>query len=281
MGLDSSVSGQLVGSPAPIRSRLSSTTIVLVALVVAMAAAVWSGIRLESNPVDRVARCLAELPLALLLVDLLVLAILLARRRSCEIPTAVTAIPPVVAGAHVALWVLARHLVSFEVFYGLEPTAEMWRPYAVRGWIVAGLGLATLLSAGTATLQVYLLRWSVQWIPLPGSRASGAWEAALEPDAMAEQEHVYEAQVILQSLGYDVEGIDGEMDEATSSALRQFQEASDLEARGELTMLSLIELRNRWRSQQEMKPGQSSKAVLGHVARRMSEWIGGRRRLGA
>ncbi len=281
MGIDNSVSGQLVGSPSTSRSPFTSATITCGVLVVAVAVAVWAGVRLESNPIDRVARCLAELPITLLLVDLWVLAVVLARRRLWGLRAGLAILPLVVAGVHVLLWVLARHLVSFEVFYGLEPTEGLWRPYTVRGWTVGLLGLVVLLCAGAAALQVHLIRRvSGQMRPGVSSTVQGR-EATRDPDALAGQEHIYEAQVILQSLGYDVEGIDGEMNEATALALRRFQEACGLEAEGKLTMLSMVELRNRWRSQQALAPGQSSRALLGHVARRVSMWVGGRWRRGA
>ena len=281
MGIDNSVAGQLLGSPGRSRSRLSPAMVTCTVLVVAVAVAVWAGIRLESNATDRVARCLAELPLALLLVDLWVIVAVLVRRRLWQLRAGLITVPLIVAGVHLLMWILARYLVSFEVFYGLESTEGMWRPYAVRKWIATLLGLVALLSAGAAFFQVYLVRWASEQARGPGAAAIQGWEAALEPDVLAEQDHIYEAQMILQSLGYDVEGIDGEMNEVTASALRRFQEACGLEITGELTRPSMIELRNRWRSQQELAPGQSSRALLGHVARRMSVWVGGGWRLGA
>jgi hypothetical protein len=55
--------------------------------------------------------------------------------------------------------------------------------------------------------------------------------------------------------------------------LKRFQERADLETSGDVTVLTMIELRNRWAGREDPPPGQSVKAISGHVARQMSERV--------
>ena len=71
-------------------------------------------------------------------------------------------------------------------------------------------------------------------------------EPESESDMPAGPEHNYEAQTILNRLGYETGPVDGELNEATREALRKFQADAGLDATGEVTMLTAIELRNRW-----------------------------------
>ncbi len=58
-------------------------------------------------------------------------------------------------------------------------------------------------------------------------------EETLEIDML--NEHIENAQIMLEGLGYDPERTDGYFDEATEEAVRSFQEDSDLEATGTIT----------------------------------------------
>ena len=71
-------------------------------------------------------------------------------------------------------------------------------------------------------------------------------EPESESDMPAGPEHTYEVQTILNRLGYATGPVDGELNEATRDALRKFQADAGLDPTGEVTVLTVIELRNRW-----------------------------------
>jgi hypothetical protein len=181
---------------------------------------------------------------------------------------------------HGALWLWARHLSSFDVLYRLQALDELGGTYVVRGGIVIVLGAAALLSVFAAVFEGRLVRWALLAQERKDGDAAGLARMAAEPDSPAGPEHMYEAQVILNNLGYEVEEIDGKGNEATQAALRRFQSVCGLEPSGQLTVLTLIELRNRWASGAEPPPGQSVRALLGHVTRavahRAAGWWQGR-----
>ena len=52
--------------------------------------------------------------------------------------------------------------------------------------------------------------------------------------------------MILNRLEYETGPVDGELNDATREALRKFQADAGLDPTGEVTMLTVIELRNRW-----------------------------------
>ncbi|TVP83086.1 MAG: PDZ domain-containing protein [Alkalicoccus sp.] len=58
-------------------------------------------------------------------------------------------------------------------------------------------------------------------------------EETLEKDML--NEHIENAQIMLEGLGYDPERTDGYFDEATEEAVRSFQEENDLEGTGTIT----------------------------------------------
>ncbi len=240
------VSGQLVARPP--RSRvaryLRGGTWSVFGL--ALLGAVGLGLHMEANPTEVTARTLVELPLTLLLLDLWALGIALFRqsqRTPLRVPVKT---PPILAAFHLGLWA-----------GGL---------YVVRGGAAALLGLLALLALGAAFFEARLVNRVLISEDTAAVGQTEAPEAVSEPDRPAGPEHVYEAQVILHNLGYDVGGIDGEMKEACRDALRQFQVVCELEPSGEVTVLTMIELRNRWSAREAS--GQSVKALFGHVAQR-------------
>ncbi len=95
--------------------------------------------------------------------------------------------------------------------------------------------------------EVRLLRWV-----LISEVTAVVEEKSEEPeeasDLPAGPEHTYEVQLVLNGLGYETGPVDGEMNDATREALRKFQSDAGLEPTGEVTMLTVIELRNRWGS---------------------------------
>ena len=239
----------------------------------ALGAAVWIGLRLEANPADQAARTLAELSLTLLLVDLWALGIALFRK-SERTPLRVPVKTPVVLSAvHVGFWLWGRYLVSFDLFYRLEPAGVLGGDYVVRWGTALLLGLVALTSLAAAFFEARL----VQWVLISEDTAVGGEPDRLDSDQESDMqlgaEHLYEAQVILHNLGYDVGGIDGEMNASTQNALQQFQAAHGLEQTGEVTVLTMIELRNQWAGREEPPPGQSVKALSEHVARQAAGWM--------
>lgn len=266
------VTGQLVAQPRRSRKALYLRCGTWAALALALSGAVWQGIRLESNPTDCAVLALSELPGMLLLTDAWVLGVALlwrSERASLGQPLQVAAGLTV---CHLAAWWWARYLASFGVFYRLQPVGEMNGVYVAR-WGIAGL----LGGLGVASLAAAFLAGWLVWRAVASAQTGGAMpldlpQPTLESDMPAGPECVYEAQLILHNLGYEVGGIDGKMKAETQEALRQFQASCGLDAAGEVTMLTMAELRNRWAAREEPLPGQSVKALLKHVAQQ----VGGR-----
>ena len=265
------VSAQLVARPHRLRAVLTLRGGTWAVLALAPILAVWTGLRVEANPVDCAARALAELPLALLCVDLWALGIALFRRPGRTPLWARVKVPLILAAFHMGVGLWARHLASFDVLYRLEPAGELRALYVVRGGIATLLGLLALISLIAALLEG---KWVHRALALEDPVAAGEPEApapapapAPIPDMPAGPEHVYEAQVILHSLGYGVGEIDGKLRDVTRAALRQFQSVCNLEPSGEVTVLTMSELRHRWVAQREPRPGQSIVALYRHVAR--------------
>ena len=241
-----SVSGQLAPGrrPSPWAFYLRGGTWAVLGL--ALLGAVGPGLHMEADPTDVVVRTLVELPLTLLLLDLWAFGIALFRqsqRTPLRVPVKT---PPILAVFHLGLWA-----------GGL---------YAVRGGVAALLGLLALLALGAAFFEARL----VNRVLISEDTAAVGQTEAPEPDRPAGPEHVYEAQVILHNLGYDVGGIDGEMKEACRDALRRFQMACGLEPTGEVTVLTMLALRNRWSAREA--PEQSVKAVRRMGARLATWW---------
>ena len=79
--------------------------------------------------------------------------------------------------------------------------------------------------------------------------------------------------MILNNLGYDVGGIDGIINDLTREALRTFQATCGLDPNGDLTMLTVVELRSKWTGPDEPAPGQSIRAISEHMARRAAACV--------
>jgi peptidoglycan hydrolase-like protein with peptidoglycan-binding domain len=130
-----------------------------------------------------------------------------------------------------------------------------------------GLALVSFLLAG---FEARLVRWVLlSEITAAGSQASlpvaGAKDTELGP------EHVYEAQVLLNNLGYHVSPITGDLNRATVDSLKRFQTSAELELDGKLTAKSMIELRNRWRVHEE--EASTVMAVSEHAVRKTGSRI--------
>lgn len=256
------VSGQLAARRPPSRTAAYLRGGTWGALALGLALAVWLGGRLEANPTDRIARALACLPLTLVLVDAWSLGIALLRRPAHTPLRVPVKTPPVLAAFHLGVWLWASYLASFEVFYRLAWQDELAGVYEVRPGVALLLGGLALGALAAAFFEVRLVRWVLiseeTAAPAPGGEA----------DLPVGPEHVYEAQMLLNNLGYGAGPIDGELRDATRAALKRFQAERRLEPSGEVTALTMIELRNRWTAQEGAAPGRSAKALCEHVARR-------------
>jgi len=271
------VSGQLVARPVTVESgatsylRIGTWAFPGLALILT----IWLGIRTGDNPADQIAQGLAYLPLLLIFVDLWALGIAIIRK-SAQTPLRVPVKTPILLLIlHLGTGIWALYLTTFDVFYEFEPTGPLSGIYVARWWIAVLLCLLALTAIALAYFQTRL----VDWVLLSESTAVDSIRDvetfAAEPDMTLGSEHVYEAQVILHNLGYEVGGIDGELKEETREALSQLQRDSGLESSGEVTVLTMIELRNRWVGREEPPPGQSVKALSNHVFRRGAERITG------
>ncbi len=267
------VSGMLVSRSENGSSPEILRTITWGILTMVLVLALLMGNHLAHNFTDRAIRFLSEASLTVLLVDFWALGIRLFRktgRTPLRIPTRT---PLIFIFLHLALWYWSRHLISFEVLYRLEPMEELAGVYVVRWGIVLLLVVLSCISVATSIFQTRLVGWVLISETTAVPEISQVRDPGSEPDMPAGPEHVYEAQVILNNLGYAIGGIDGKVSESTSKALGEFQESCGLDPSGELTILTMIELRNRWAGEAFPPPGQSVKALPGHVVRRLTNRV--------
>ena len=273
------VAAQLVSRPEPRTSDyLRAATWVV--LAVSGLCALLFGFRLEGNPTDAAARAAALLPLFLGLVDLW--AVFMGwfgrpDRTPLRVPLAT---PTLLLAAHLLAWLWSSHLASFDVLYRLQPLDEGAGIYALRWGSVSLLAVLALGSLLGALLEARLVTWVLVSVKTSAPAASRKPISRSEPDAPLGAEHVYEAQMLLNNLGYSPGRIDGEPGRGTQDALTRFQADAGLEQTGQVTVLTMIELRNRWSAQEAPGPGQTVAALFGHVMRRVdaafrTTWFGG------
>jgi hypothetical protein len=274
------VSGQLVApsGPAAGAAFLRAAGWGLVAGC-PLAAAVL-GAALEGNPTDAAARAASLVPLLLLGVDGWGLGIALFRQSSRTPLRVPVRTPAILAGVHFLAWLWASHLASFGGLYRLEDLGGGAGAYVVDRGSGTLLGL---LAVGSLAVAVLLAR-TVAWVLISEQTAapprSADAEVRDEPDAPLGPEHVYEAQMLLNNLGYPVGPIDGALGEATAQALRGFQKRAGLKQTGQVTVLTMIELRNQWATRDTPRPGRTVLAVSGHLYRRLMERLMAWRRSG-
>ena len=267
------VSGMLVSRSENGSSPEILRTITWGILIMALVLALLMGNHLAHNFTDRAVRFLSEVSLTVLLVDFWALGIRLFRK-TCRTPLRIpTSTPLILIFLHLALCYWSRHLISFEVLYRLEPMEELAGVYLVRWGIVLLLVVLSCISVATSIFQTRLVGRVLISETTAVPEISQVRDLGSEPDMPAGPEHVYEAQVILNNLGYAIGGIDGKVSESTSKALGEFQESCGLDPSGELTILTMIELRNRWAGEASPPPGQSAKALIGHVVRRLTNRV--------
>ncbi|MDE2999869.1 MAG: peptidoglycan-binding domain-containing protein [Gemmatimonadota bacterium] len=237
------------GSSTPVPER-SRTAMLLragtwIVLAVSLAGPAWWAWTREPDAADRAVGFLAAFPLFLILVDLWTLAI--ARFwRPVRSPLRVPARTPIVlAILHAVLWLCMHYLLAPEVFDRSGTAAGGEGDLAIRWGIALLFGVLWMVGTVAVFFEVRLLRWVL--ISEDTAVVEEKPEESEEPSDMpAGPEHTYEVQTILNGLGYETGPVDGELNDATREALRKFQADAGLEATGELTMLTVIELRNRW-----------------------------------
>ena len=232
-------------------------------------AAVW-GISSAYNPTDQTFSALSRLPTSLLIVDGWALLVAVVRRNAAT-PLRVPFKTPLILGiVHMVTGVACQHFATFDVLYELVWVDDRVGHYEVKWVIGTGLTLLPLVSILLAGFETRLVRWVLlSEFTSVGTRVEGP--AIETPDMELGTEHLYEAQVLLNNLGYDVTPISGELNTSTIDSLKQFQDSVSLPAIGKLTAKSMIELRNVWRA----KESESSpvRAVSEHAVRRTGSRI--------
>ena len=234
-------------TPAPERSR---TALLLrvgtwIVLAVSLLGPAWWAWMREPVAAERAVSFLAAFPLFLILVDLWTLAIAQFWRPSRS-PLRVPARTPVVlAILHAGIWLCMRYLLAPEVFDRSGVSAGGEGDLAIRWGIALLFGLLWMVGTVAVFFEIRLLRWVLisEDTAVVEEKPEEAEEAS---DIPAGPEHTYEVQMILNGLGYETGPVDGELNDATREAVRKFQADAGLEATGEVTMLTVIELRNRW-----------------------------------
>jgi hypothetical protein len=241
-----------------------------VVVVLAAATAVFAGVS-GTNPVDRFFAGVAELPLSMLFVDVWALVVVFTRRHAKTPLRVPIKTPLILATIHLAFGLAARHFVHFDVLYGLAWVNDRVGNYEVQPAIAAALVGFALLSLLLAGFEARLVRWVLLSEITSAVSPDSAPPVAEAEDLELGPEHAYEAQVLLNNLGYDVSPITGELNPATVDSLIEFQKSVVLEPDGKLTAKSMIELRNLWRTQEE--EASPAMAVSEHAFRKTGSRI--------
>ncbi|MBT4140776.1 MAG: hypothetical protein HOE48_22885 [Candidatus Latescibacteria bacterium] len=204
--------------------------------------AVVLGIRGADNPTDQLAAVLVFVPLCLVFADFFVVGWMLFKTvglRALGLPIGGVVL-------HLLIWGWAQYLAAFEVFYRLQMHDEVYGVYEVRVGIAVLLGGLNVLAVGMA---VYIIGVTGQLladviIPIVGNELE-------EDDVPLDGDYIFDTQVLLNNIGYDIGGIDGVLGPKTETALKQFQAVTGLVSNGGISTLTLDALRRR--SQQREK----------------------------
>ena len=225
-------------------STLTSLTYVVSALGVGGIVAV--GATSAYNPVDQTFAILARLPFAMLSVDAWTLMLAYLRRQAPTPLRIPIKTPLILAVLHLLAGTSGLHLIVFDRLYELRWIDDGIGHYEV-GWLPGGgVVLLALVSLLLAVFEIRLSRW-VLISEITAPPEAPVFKPDEPEDIELGTEHIYEAQVLLNNLGYDVTPISGELNLSTSEALREFQKSTGLEVTGTLTAKTMIDLRNRWR----------------------------------
>ena len=239
------------------------TTAMLLAILV-------MGMSDAHNPTDGIFSTLAILPFGLVALDLWTLLVGFLRRHAVTPLRIPLKTPAILAALHTGAGFIAAHLARFDSLYELVWIDERVGHYEVRLGAAAGV---LLLTAVALILTVFELRL-VRWVLISEVTAAGPGPEIPRnevEDVELGAEHIYEAQVLLNNLGYEVKPISGELNEATIESITTFQTGAGLQPTGTLTAKTMIDLRNQFRE----KEGESSPvmAVSEHAVKRTSSRI--------
>jgi len=231
-----SVAGQLVSGTPSVSEKGFNIYWAWGVLAVSVVLGCVVGSLQGENPTDRLAAALALLPLSLILFDLFWALVVVQKKvggRALGL----------VGGAallHFFLWGGTQYLASFDVFYGLVMQSEFFGVYETRTSIVAMLLILDLLALGGAVYTLGVMRELLDDFNIPIAN-----DALDEDDQTLDGDAVFEAQALLNNLGYDIGGIDGVRGAKTETALKQFQSVVGLAPNGIVTEMTMRELRRR------------------------------------
>jgi len=231
-----SVSGQLVAGSVVAPGAGSEAYWLWRMFGVCLIVGIVLGISRADNPTDQLASVLALLPLCFIGVDLCIIGQMLYQ----QIGMRALGLPLGAGGLHLLIWAWAQYLAGFEVYYRLEMHTDFYGIYEVRLGIVVLLGGLSLLALGLAVYEIGVAGQLFGELSIPvGSGVLG------EDDAPLEGDHIFDAQVLLNNVGYDIGGIDGVLGPKTQTALKQYQAVTGLAPEGVVTILTLSALRGR------------------------------------
>jgi len=259
-----SVSGQLVAGPVSKSSNTSEAYWAWGVLGVCLVGGIVLGIYGAHNPVDQWAAVCVWLPVCLIGVDLFLMGLLLLK----QIGIRALGLPAIGSVLHLLIWAWSQYLVTFEVFYRLDMHTEFYGVYDVRLGIAFLLGGLGLLSMGVAVYEVGVVGQLVGDLDIPI-----AGEAQTDDDTILTGDHIFDAQVLLNNLGYDVGGIDGVLGAKTETSLKQFQSVVGLAPLGQVTTRTLDFLRQRSQSHEHLSLMQTWFTFVQYWSKRIVDFL--------
>ncbi|MGA1199675.1 MAG: peptidoglycan-binding domain-containing protein [Candidatus Latescibacterota bacterium] len=259
-----SVSGQLVAGPVAQSANALEAYWAWGVLGVCLLGAVVLGVYGAPNPVDQWAAVLVWMPVCLVGLDVFLMGLLLFK----QIGIRALGLPAIGSVFHLLTWMWAQYLASFEVFYGLDMQSEFHGVYEVRLGIAFLLGGLGLLAVAAAVYEVGVVGQLVGDLDIPI-----AGEVQTEEDTELASDHIFDAQVLLNNLGYDVGGIDGVLGPKTETALKQFQSVVGLAPQGRVTARTLGLLRQRGQAHERLSLIQTFFTFVQYWSKRLADFL--------
>lgn len=259
-----SVSGQLVAGPVSEPSNASEAYWAWGVLGGCLFVAIGMGILGASNPTDQVVAIGIWVPLCLVGADLFLMGLLIFK----QIGIRALGLPAVGSVLHLLIWVGAHYLATFEVLYRLEMHTEFYGVYEVRWGIAFLLGGLGLLSVGLAVYEMGVVGQLVGDLDIPI-----AGETQTVDDTVLTGDYIYDAQMLLNNLGYDVGSIDGVLGPKTETALKQFQSVIGLSPLGQVTAHTMNLLRQRSQSRERMSLMQTVFTFVQYWSKRTTDSV--------
>lgn len=231
-----SVSGQLVAGPVSEPTRGLDAYLAWGVLGISVILGVVLGVGQGANPTDQWAAVLAVLPVCFVLVDVCLAGLIVFKRAGLR----ALGLSAGCGVFHVLFGVWAQYLTRFDVFYHLNMQDEFFGVYEARLGLVVLLCALNFLALGVAAYAIGVTGQLLGDLSIPV-----AGEVLVEDDQRLDGDYVFEAQVLLTNLGYDIGGIDGFLGAKTQTALKQFQAVTGLLSEGVVTEHTLLALRRR------------------------------------